>query len=297
MKLRALLFLLSAAAAHAGPRSSASYNILTDGIDDGGKRTTSAAYTNDASAGGIAGLSTVAAPAETVKSGYIGQLYDVTGLTLTAAPLTINEGGTLQLAAWQLLDDATFLAVPASSVAWSVASGPLTSINASGLATAGIVYQNTAATAQGIYAGNTSVPLALTVLDSIPDNFGTYAGDSVGDDWQVQYFGLPPNPIAGPLFDPDGDGQNNLFEFRTGYVPTNAGSRFVTRGLDVSGGNFQLELSRVQPGTRYVFQRTSDFVTWTDILTLDPATVSAPFTQPLPAAGTKSFYRVEITKP
>ena len=297
MKLPAVLFLLSAAAVQAGPRSSASYNILTDGVDDGGKRTTSAAYTNDASAGGIAGLSTVAAPAETVKSGYIGQLYDVTGLTLTAAPLTINEGGTLQLAAWQLLDDATFLAVPASSVAWSVASGPLTSINASGLATAGIVYQNTAATAQGIYAGNTSVPLALTVLDSIPDNFGTYAGDSVGDDWQVQYFGLPPNPIAGPLFDPDGDGQNNLFEFRTGYVPTNAGSRFVTRGLDVSGGNFQLELSRVQPGTRYVFQRTSDFVTWTDILTLDPATVSAPFTQPLPAAGTKSFYRVEITKP
>ena len=86
-------------------------------------------------------------------------------------------------------------------------------------------------------------------------------------------------------------------EFRAGYVPTNPDSRFITRGLDVSGGNFQLELSRVQPGTRYVFQRTTDFVTWTDILTLDPATVSAPFTQPLPAVGTKSFYRVGIKKP
>ena len=99
------------------------------------------------------------------------------------------------------------------------------------------------------------------------------------------------------MFDPDGDGQNNLFEFRTGYVPTDASSRFVTRGLGVSGGNFQLELSRVQPGTRYLFQRTTDFVTWTDILTLNPATVSAPFTQPLPTVGTKSFYRVDIKKP
>ena len=80
-------------------------------------------------------------------------------------------------------------------------------------------------------------------------------------------------------------------------MPTDASSRFITRGLGVSGGNFQLELSRVQSGTRYLFQRTTDFVTWTDILTLDPVTVSAPFTQPLPTVGTKSFYRVEITKP
>ena len=32
------------------------------------------------------GLSTAASPAETAKHGYVGQLYDVTGLTLTAAP-------------------------------------------------------------------------------------------------------------------------------------------------------------------------------------------------------------------
>ena len=46
------------------------------------------------------------------------------------------------------------------------------------------------------------------MLDTIADNFGTYAGDGLGDDWQVQYFGLS-NPNAAPLLDPDFDGHNN----------------------------------------------------------------------------------------
>src|SRR5258707_1189628 len=141
MQTHAALFLaLLAAAAHASPRTSASYTAPSDTADAGGKHTTSASYTNDASIGGIAGISTVAAPAETAKHGYIGQLFDVTGLTLTAATLNVNEGTTDALAAWQALDDATFLAVPATGVAWSVASGPLTGISAAGLVTAGIVF-------------------------------------------------------------------------------------------------------------------------------------------------------------
>ena len=119
---------------HAGPRTSADYSILTDTADTGGRRATSTDYTNDGSAGLIAGISTVASPAEVAKSGYIGQLYAVTGLALNAVSLTVNEGATDQLAAWQALDDATFLAVPAASVAWSGASGPLTGINEIGRA-------------------------------------------------------------------------------------------------------------------------------------------------------------------
>ena len=128
---------------HAGPRTSANYTIATDTADGGGRHATSASYTNDGSAGLVAGISTVTSPAETAKSGYIAQLFDITGFTLTAVSNTVNEGATDQLGAWQVLDDTTFLAVPAASVAWSVASGPLVSINASGLATAGIVYEAT----------------------------------------------------------------------------------------------------------------------------------------------------------
>ena len=100
MKTPTALFLaLLTAAAHAGPRTSANYNVPTDTTDAGGKRATSAAYTNDGSVGGVVGISTVAAPAETAKHGCIGQLYDVTGLTLTAATLNVNEIATDQLAA------------------------------------------------------------------------------------------------------------------------------------------------------------------------------------------------------
>ena len=142
MNAKPILLLASALTAvatalHAGPRTSANYSILTDAIDGGGKRATSTDYTNDGSVGGIVGIATMAVAAETAKSGYIAQLYEATGFVLNATPLTINEGGALQLAAFELLDDSTFLTVPATSVTWSVASGPLTSINASGLAPLG----------------------------------------------------------------------------------------------------------------------------------------------------------------
>ena len=115
----------------------------------------------------VVGISTVAAPAETAKHGYIGQLYEVTALQLAATPTTVNETATRQLSAAQLLDDLTTSPSPPRASPGASPSGPLTGINASGLATAGTVYQNTAATAQGIFAGNTGT-LGLTVLDTHP---------------------------------------------------------------------------------------------------------------------------------
>ena len=292
--------LLLELAARAGTRTSANYSITTEIADTGGRRTTSAAYANDGSLGGIAGIATVAAPVETAKSGYIGQLYEATGLVLNAAPLTVNEGGTLQLAAFQLLDDSTFLAVPPLSVAWSVVSGPLTSVNANGLATAGIVYQNTAASARGIYAGNTSPPLALTVLNVNIDDLPGYSGDGLGDDWQVQYFGLPPNPAAGPLLDPDSDGQNNRFEWIAGLIPTDASSVFKL-GIVGSFQGANLNFGPIVAGRTYTVKYGFDFLnvsSWPTLpggVTTDTGnqrTVSDPSAQ----ASPKKYYRVEIAR-
>ena len=297
-----LAAILTPALSLAGPRTSASYNIITDTADAGGRRATSASYTNDGSAGLVAGVSTVASPAETAKNGYIGQLYEVTGLTLTAVTLNVNETASDQLAAWQAFDDATFLAVPAASVAWSVASGPLTGINASGLATAGTVYQNTAATAQGIYLGNTGT-LALTVLNVNLDNFGAYASDGLDDAWQVQYFGQPPNANAGPTADVSGTGQTNLFKYIAGLNPLDANSRFTLAIQSVPGQPTQKNL---------IF--TPRFTDRTYTITSKPSLTTgsfAPLTNPsapsdsgqqrtitdLSATGTPKFYRVEITKP
>ena len=296
---------INALPAAAGPRAGGPYTITTDTTDGGGRRATSAAYTNDGSAGGIVGISNVAVPAETVKHGYIGQLYEPAGLSITAASLTVNETATDQLGAWLALDDASFLAVPATGVVWSVLSGPLVSINVSGLATAGTVFQNTIATVQGtgqgIYSGFTAT-LSLTVLNVNIDNFGAYAGDTLDDAWQVQYFGLPPNANAGPLRDPDGDGQTNAFEFTAGLIPTDPNSRFTFTIAPVPGKPAEKALSfrPVVAGRIYTITAKSP-------LTAPAWSAITPFAESQSGdtrtiinrdpSATLKFYRVEITKP
>lgn len=227
-----LLCLVLAASVHAGPRTSANYAITTEAINAAGNRATSANYNSDASVGPITGISTVLTP-ETLKHGYVAQLYEITGLTLSAQSNPVNEGATDQLSATQTLDDATFLAVPSTSVAWSVLNGPLTGINSSGLATAATVYQDTLATAQGILGFTATLP--LTVKNVNTDDLGSYAGDGIDDAWQVQYFGQPPNPLAGPNVDADGTGQTNLFKYVAGLDPLNPSSRFVLKIAPVNG--------------------------------------------------------------
>jgi len=214
----------------------------------------------------------------------------------------VNEGGTLPLSAAQLLDDATTLAVPAASVAWSVAAGPLTGINASGVATAGLVYQNTAATAQGNYSTYTST-LALTVLNVNLDNFGAYAGDTLDDAWQVQYFGQPPNALAGPMEDISGTGQTNLFKFVAGLNPLDPNSRFFLKIDSVPGqpGQKNLIFSPRLPDRTYTVKSKPDLATGAFAPLTNP---SAPadngderIVTDLGASGAAKFYQIEITKP
>jgi len=292
------MFLLLSSA-FAGPRTSANYSIATDTTDGGGKRATSAAYTNDGSAGGIAGLSTVAAPAETAKHGYIGQLTEVTALQLAATPATVNETATRQLSADQVLDDLTTNAVPAASITWSVQSGPITGISASGLATAGVVYQDTAATAQGVYAGNTGT-LNLTVLDILPDNFGTYAGDGLPDSWQNQYFGLN-NPNAAPGYMSDGSGLTNLFKYTAGLAPNDATSTFSLINAIVPGQPTQKNVifNPIVAGRSYTVQFSLDLsaASWQPLTNATQGDSGSVRTVTDLSAGARKFYRVQVTKP
>lgn len=222
----------------------------------------------------------------------------MTGLTLTAASLNVNETATGQLAAWQLLDDATFLAIPAASVTWSVASSPLTGISTGGLATAGTVYQNTAATAQGIHLGQTGT-LGLTVLESIADNFGTYAGDSLSDDWQFQHFGLN-NPNAAPLLDPDGDGHNNFFEYNAGIIPTDNTSKFSWRIDPVPGFTNQKKLTfgpRLTDRT-YTVEFSTTLTSWQTLTSasIEDSGLTRTVTD-TDATAARKFYRVRVSFP
>ena len=295
-----LALLLVPSLALAKTRTSASYALTTETVDAGGARGTSASYSNRGSAGGVVGLSTVAAPVEVAKHGYIGQLYDIAGLAVTTAPTTVNEGGTRQLAAAQFLDDATTLPVNAAAVSWSVQSGPIASISSAGLVTAAIVYQDTAASVQGSYAGTTG-SLGLTVLNVNVDDFGTYAGDQIDDAWQVQYFGVG-NPSAAPGVDASGTGQTNLFKYVAGLNPIDPTSRFSLNIAPVVGQPTQMNLvfsPRLSDRT-YTVTATPDLVTGSYVpLASSSTSDSGPqrTVTDLAATGARKFYRVEIAKP
>lgn len=258
----ALFLLIPAASLNAEPRTSTSYTAPATVTNASGSRATTLSYTNDSSLGGFGGIATAAAPAQTLKTGYIGQLHDATALQLSAATPTLAEGGTDQLAAMQHFDDDTTFTPPASSITWSVQSGPLASISPGGLATAAAVYQNTAATAHGSYGG-LSGTLALTVLETIADNFGTFGGDSLPDTWQAQYF-APGALNAGPGDNFDGDGLSNLLEFAFGTDPTqsSSGSLAYAAGLVSQRGQPAVSVQNIPNSVdfRAAFIRRKDYL-------------------------------------
>jgi len=283
-----------------GSRSSANYSVPADTEDAGGAKATSAAYSNDGSVGGIGGVSATTTPLFTAKHSYIGQLYDVTGVSLSANPLNVNEGTTSQLTGSAVLDDATFLPLAATALSWGVSSGPINSINPTGLAIAGIVYQDTAAIIHGDYLGQSGT-LTLTVRNVGIDDFGAYSGDGIDDAWQVHYFGLN-NPNAAPTADPDGDGQNNLFEYIAGTNPTDPLSKFQFSIAPVAGqaGQQNLIFSPRFPSRTYTVQSRDDLSAGSFAPLLGAATADNGTQRTVTdsnATGASRFYRVQITLP
>lgn len=295
----AVLLALTLGSAMAG--TSASYTTSPQVIDAGGQRAASANYTVDGSVGGVAGVSTATSPDAIAKQGYAAQLYEVSKMTVDATPATINEGSTRQLSAQAILDDATLLALDPLEVAWSVLSGELTGIDSAGVATAAIVYQTSDAYVMGAWGGMSGT-FGLSVLDTNPDNYGSYAGDGLTDSWQQQYFGLS-NPLAAPAADPDGDGQNNLLEFTAGTVPSDPASRFTLRINPVAGSPAQKNLvfSPLVAGRSYTVLTSTGLSAATPWQTLSGGSVvdnggTRCVTDPA-ATAARRFYRVQISQP
>ena len=284
------------ATAHADQRSSSSYTVTADTTDAGGQQVTSVSYTNHGSVGGIAGISTVAVPAETAKAGYIGQLYEVTGLQISASPTTVDEGATRQLDAAQLLDDDTMINLGQDSVTWNVIAGPFTGITTGGLATAGQVHEDTVATAQGSFAGAIG-QLDLKVNNITDDDFGSYAGDGLPDDWQVQYFGED-NAEAGPNVDADGDGDSNLYEYHARLLPNDPASFLsITLTPDATEGGALLTLSPGKAGVSYAVSTKDSLLDadWIPLTTMVGSDGMLGFTD-MDASGLRKFYIVTPTR-
>lgn len=81
--------------------------------------------------------------------------------------------------------------------------------------------------------------------------------DGLADSWEMQHFG---SLGANPADDPDGDGVNNLREFRAGTNPTEASSRFEVVEIARVPNGIALIWSS-QPDRRYRVKRTSNLLT------------------------------------
>jgi hypothetical protein len=238
-----------------------------------------------------------------VKPNLIGQLYDPRTLAVSAMPATVDERDSRQLTATATLDDETTLAVAATEVVWSEDSEALAGISTAGLVTAASVYQDEPATVHGSHHGIADPDgFSLTVLNISSDDFGTYAADGIDDDWQVGWFGLPPNADAAPAADPDSDQQDNRFEFLSGFSPIDPLARFTLTVVAVDRGaeTADLQLNRVIPDRIYTLMASPDLVTPFAAIGTLPA-VEDPQTDVIirdtSATAPRNFYRIGISKP
>lgn len=286
--------------AMADVRNSANYSILAEALDFGGRVANSASYRNTGSFGVVSAEPDLTPGTYVVSGGYVAELNEVIGLTLGAAQPTVNEGASVQLGAWQLLDHATYVAVNAAAITWGAAVSPIASIDANGLATAEVIYQDTPASVQGSYGGF-SHSLDLSVRNVALDDFGMYAADGIDDSWQVQYFGRD-NPRAGANEDPDGDSETNLFEYTAGLIPTDSSSVFRLRVESVPGepGQKNLIFNPRLSGRTYLIEARLDLVdgTWQPISsTFETDNGSERTVTDVSAASARRYYRVKITRP
>ena len=238
-------------------------------LDGGGGMAASANYALHGSLGGIAGTAMAAAPQSVARHGYMGQLTEIADVTLTGTPATVAEETATQLSGAAVHHDGILTRLAGADIAWDAPAWPLAAIDASGLATAAIVYRDTPGPFSGTYRG---VPGAgkVLVLDVDPDNFGAYAGDGLPDDWQVEHFGTD-NPDAHPDADPTRTGQSTGFRFVAGLCPTNPAERFVFEIHPVPGQPLQKNMvfAPVADGRNYTVLAQTNLPAgaWTELET------------------------------
>lgn len=287
--------------AFAQPATSARFTLLhgEPGAGGGPVQNASGTITAEFATGVAVGGGATAPTGGGVHSiaGFTGQLYDVVSLNLAATPDTIDEATTSQLAVASVMDDSTTLALDPADVVFSVESGPLASISPGGLATAETVFEDATGTAQAAMDGFIGFG-EIQVINVGTDDFGLYAGDGIDDDWQVGFFGLD-NPDALPTEDPDGDGQNNRFEFIAGIIPDDPASRFSVdiRQVDGQPGHRDIVFSPFFPDRTYTVVASGGLdASGFDPLDAPPVsdTGSERTVTDTSATAPTKFYRVEI---
>jgi len=240
-------------------------------------------------------------PSPLARSGYIGQLTEVAALSLHGDPASVNEGGTAQLGGMATLDDDTLAVVGGQEILWDAPDWPIASISAGGLATASIVYQDTPGPFTGSYQGIGGAGEIL-IIDSDPDNYGSYAGDGLPDWWQVQHFGFD-NSDAAPGADPTETGLNNYFRYVAGLDPTDPDAVFTFNAEPDPDepDRMRIQYGPIAEGRVYTVNYATSLVNlaWSPLTTMDtPQTNDTDVVvTDLEAGDAFKIYQLEITLP
>jgi hypothetical protein len=120
-------------------------------------------------------------------------------------------------------------------------------------------------------------------------------GDGLADAWELHYFG---SLSANPTGDPDGDGVNNLREFRAGTDPTDAASRFEVVEISKAPNGISIMWSS-QPDHRYRVRRSATLLAApSEYLVVQAGLAATPpmnqFIDTTAGAGAHFFYLIEI---
>ncbi len=245
----------------AATATSASYAITTDSIDSGGGPTTSSNYSNTGCIGSAAGVATVASPAETLKAGYIGQLYQVIGLSL--APNFVADGTTQQLQATQTLDDSTTLVLQGSGQTWSIVAGQLPS---------GLSLNPSTGVISGVptVSGNFSFTVQVTdgLGNSAEQTFSGQITTQTFSEWEAQFPQLQ-DTAAGDS--PEDDGVPNLLKYVYNIDPSqpmSAADLTKLPGLGVTGDTETLtfhEYTLITPNVVVQVEFSTDLQNWSQV--------------------------------
>jgi hypothetical protein len=123
------------------------------------------------------------------------------------------------------------------------------------------------------------------------------------EDWRTYHFGTAENlGSASDSADPDGDGQNNLFEYVAGLSPMSSLSHFEVRVESVSGQptHRAIVLRPVVAGRIYTVQYKTNLSDpeWVPLIDMTTSDAGAERTvTDLSGVNGPRFYRVEITRP
>lgn len=132
---------------------------------------------------------------------------------------------------------------------------------------------------------------------------GDLDGDGMADSFELGIIAANPNDAINtindvlPQADFDGDGTDNLTEFRLGLVATDANSRFFITSTDSNLADGYTVGWQGKAGLTFRVERSTTLASgsWSVIHTVTPAADGPQsFTDPAPVPAGKSFYRVTL---